>query len=328
MNKDIRLSVGFWEHPKTIKLERKLGLEGVRSLQILWLWVSQNRPDGVLSGMDVDDIEIASKWNGEAEKFYTSLVALGWIDYVNDVNVLHDWAEHNPWQAEADLRSEKARKSAQARWSKEKDTHGTCVKDAQAMLPQCSSNATAMLPHEFSNAPLLSSPLQEEEREYYPPIVPPRGTVDVSGAADAILTGTALQAESPVPDISKTPKVPDSEQKFDYFWAAYPKKTGKKAARRAWDKARGKPPIAQVVAAVEAQKLWPQWTRDDGQYIPNPATWLNQGRWDDEPPTVINPLDAWAIAGDAADEERRRREEIEKPLRPPQLVSQMDDLPF
>lgn len=24
-----------------------------------------------------------------------------------------------------------------------------------------------------------------------------------------------------------------------------------------------------------------QWRKDNGQYIPNPATWLNQGRWDD-----------------------------------------------
>ena len=26
-----------------------------------------------------------------------------------------------------------------------------------------------------------------------------------------------------------------------------------------------------------------QWRRENGQYIPNPATWLNQERWNDEP---------------------------------------------
>jgi hypothetical protein len=36
------------------------------------------------------------------------------------------------------------------------------------------------------------------------------------------------------------------------------------------------------VPAVEAQKKSKQWQKDDGQYIPNPSTWLNQGRWDDE----------------------------------------------
>ena len=38
MNTDIRLSVGFWQHPKTKKTVRRLGLEGIRSLQVLWLW--------------------------------------------------------------------------------------------------------------------------------------------------------------------------------------------------------------------------------------------------------------------------------------------------
>ena len=80
MNSDIRLSVGFWEHPKTIKLIRRLGLEGARSLQILWLWATQNRSDGVLSGMDAEDIEIAAKWDGEPTALYRVLTELGFID--------------------------------------------------------------------------------------------------------------------------------------------------------------------------------------------------------------------------------------------------------
>ena len=57
MNSDIRLSVGFFDHPKIIKLERQLGLEGVTALLRLWLWAAQNRPSGILSGMDGEDIE-------------------------------------------------------------------------------------------------------------------------------------------------------------------------------------------------------------------------------------------------------------------------------
>ena len=59
---DIRLSVDFFQHPKTIKLERRLGIEGVKALLSLWMWDAQNRPDGVLSGMDPEDIEIAAGW--------------------------------------------------------------------------------------------------------------------------------------------------------------------------------------------------------------------------------------------------------------------------
>lgn len=42
-----------------------------------------------------------------------------------------------------------------------------------------------------------------------------------------------------------------------------------------------KVPLETLVTAVERQKCSDQWTRDNGQYIPHPTTWLNQGRWDD-----------------------------------------------
>ena len=67
---------------------------------------------------------------------------------------------------------------------------------------------------------------------------------------------------------------------FDDFWAAYPKKTGKGEARKAF--AKVKVPVEKLIAAVENQKRSVQWQKDGGQYIPNPSTWLNQGRWEDE----------------------------------------------
>ena len=69
---------------------------------------------------------------------------------------------------------------------------------------------------------------------------------------------------------------------FEAFWKAYPRKVGKKAAKAAWGKATDKPPLATILLAVETQKKWPEWTKDHGQYIPHPTTWLNQGRWSDE----------------------------------------------
>jgi hypothetical protein len=71
---------------------------------------------------------------------------------------------------------------------------------------------------------------------------------------------------------------------FELFWRSYPKKTGKKAAIKAFHKARktGLPKIDTLVAIIERQAASDQWKRDNGQYIPNPTTWLNQGRWDDE----------------------------------------------
>ena len=70
---------------------------------------------------------------------------------------------------------------------------------------------------------------------------------------------------------------------FDAFWAAYPRKVGKGDARKAFGKVRVE--LGTLLSAIEAQKASQQWKRDGGRYIPNPATWLNQCRWEDELPT-------------------------------------------
>lgn len=72
-------------------------------------------------------------------------------------------------------------------------------------------------------------------------------------------------------------------ERFDAFWNAYPKKIGKGAAEKAFKKIKPSGDLLQrMLSAVEVQKQSDQWRRDNGQYIPNPATWLNQTRWEDE----------------------------------------------
>lgn len=73
---------------------------------------------------------------------------------------------------------------------------------------------------------------------------------------------------------------------FMRFWAQYPKKVGKDDALRAWRKR--KPDVGLVLTALIQQSDWLQ--REGGAFIPNPATWLNQGRWQDEPPTSITAI--------------------------------------
>lgn len=74
---------------------------------------------------------------------------------------------------------------------------------------------------------------------------------------------------------------PPGGEDFDVFWEAYPKKVGKKAARKAFDKLRGVP-VETLLRALEEQKKSSQWTEDKGKYIPEPSKWLNQERWEDE----------------------------------------------
>jgi hypothetical protein len=69
---------------------------------------------------------------------------------------------------------------------------------------------------------------------------------------------------------------------FEQFWEAYPSKCGKKAAWRAWQKAKDRPSVEIVLQAIEQAQKSERWQKG---FIPNPATWLNQGRWSD----VITP---------------------------------------
>ena len=83
---------------------------------------------------------------------------------------------------------------------------------------------------------------------------------------------------------NNTPYTPQGvEDGFARFWSAYPKKVGKKKAQEIFAKLSPEESTLQaMLASLDYQKQSDQWQRDGGQYIPNPATWLNQRRWEDE----------------------------------------------
>ncbi len=69
---------------------------------------------------------------------------------------------------------------------------------------------------------------------------------------------------------------------FESFWQAYPRKTAKQAALKAWNKLKPDADLQQaILSALEQQKRSVQWQKDGGQFIPYPATWLNGSRWED-----------------------------------------------
>lgn len=70
---------------------------------------------------------------------------------------------------------------------------------------------------------------------------------------------------------------------FDIFWKAYPRREAKKTALEAFKRAGlGNGMLSDVVNWIEDAKLSAQW--QDKQYIPLPATFLNQRRWEGDPP--------------------------------------------
>ena len=80
---------------------------------------------------------------------------------------------------------------------------------------------------------------------------------------------------------------------FEKFWVIYPKKVGKGAAEKAFDRIHVTDDLMNVmIDAIAKAKQSAQWQEENGRFIPNPATWLNQRRWEDEPqkPSQYKPV--------------------------------------
>lgn len=76
------------------------------------------------------------------------------------------------------------------------------------------------------------------------------------------------------------------EEAFEQFWSAYPRKEGKQKAKEAFKKVTV--PLEIILEAIEKQKKSAQWSKDGGQFIPHPTTWLNGKRWEDEVTMAAN----------------------------------------
>lgn len=137
----------------------------------------------------------------------------------------------------------KAAASANARWAQ----HATHTER------NANASPNAMRTHSEGNAP-RARPQSPVTSNQYPPTPRKRGSVH------------------------------DFPPGFDRFWEAYPKHTAKPKAAQAF--ARIKPDdelLRRMLAAIDRQRTSLQWTRDGGQFVPHPSTWLNGRRWEDDP---------------------------------------------
>ncbi len=69
----------------------------------------------------------------------------------------------------------------------------------------------------------------------------------------------------------------DRGDEFNAFWQHYPRRVGKLAAWKAYQKARTHASAEAILAGVQRTRF-----ADEVRFIPHPVTWLNQGRWLDE----------------------------------------------
>lgn len=150
----------------------------------------------------------------------------------------------------------RARNAAERRWDKhrESDASGNATSMPVALLEKCPSPSPSPSPKEKKENTLVG---------FDPPHAPPQAA-----------------GESVVPVETYPPE-------FEAFWKAYPRKVGKLAALRAYRRAvklMGPEPHPRLLAA--AVRYAKACAGKEEQYIAHAQTWLNQGRWGDEPATV------------------------------------------
>jgi hypothetical protein len=77
---------------------------------------------------------------------------------------------------------------------------------------------------------------------------------------------------------------------FEKFYQVYPNKKSKGKALKAWAKIKPAPDeqlVATMIATIERAKTSKAWLKDNGEFIPHPATWLNDQGWLDE---IVKPI--------------------------------------
>ena len=111
-----------------------------------------------------------------------------------------------------------------------------------------------------------------------PSSTPPSPTTGTTGGP----TKRRLTHTQGEPDPRTRPRelARSTSAEFEEFWQQYPRRVGKRAAEKAWSSAIKTAPPAVIIAGAIAYANDPN--RED-TFTAHPSTWLNAGRWDDDP---------------------------------------------
>lgn len=160
--------------------------------------MAQNKSDGVLNGMDKEDIEIAADWHGDPGEFVTVLSDDGirFLDNVDGIYHVHDWEKHNLYASKAGERSEIASNAAQARWKK---------KGRGAAKPSGDNDRDPLPP---------KGPMQNDADSNAPSMKEHcKGDEDSNAPSPSPSPKTMLSKESPPTNVGKIKRLPPRKQR-------------------------------------------------------------------------------------------------------------------
>lgn len=109
---------------------------------------------------------------------------------------------------------------------------------------------------------------------------------NVNHDANALETHSVRNASrlpSPESRIKPKPSCASNDARFSAFWSLYPRKKSKGIALKAWARISPNSELNQSITdGLKRAILSEDWKRENGRFIPYPASWLNARGWEDE----------------------------------------------
>ncbi len=252
-------------HPKTKKLARRLGASipaTVGHLHLLWHWAMDFAEDGNLGDFESWELADAAMWEGDPDEFVDGLVTVGFIDQTEAGGELHDW--HDYAGKLIQRRKEDAERKRLAR--QKADKTGTSPDDPGASAGRPQDVRTP------SDVTVPNRTVPNPTGGNTPPNPPQRKRAR-----------KAAKAQEPT-------LTPEQLDRFERWYQHWPRKENRAKAEESWaaidpDDAL----VDKMIATTQVYARSEKWREDGGKYIPHPSTWLNNARWNDEPPKVDPP---------------------------------------
>lgn len=286
------MKIAAVRHPKMNRLMRSLGIprsSAVGIMEMAWHWVGEYAPSGELTGLE-DDLEAAVEWDGESGKLIIAMADAGFLDSVDGRVFVHDWSDHCPEYIHLRLARQTARfcdgsmpnmnRLSQKERAVLASKYGPCTEKGTP----CTRKAHAV----HTTTPNHDTPNHDTARA-----LPKNSTTDHpsnrngSGTPPPKGVGDERDADSLKFNRTKAAKA---------VYEVYPRKVGRQSALSAIERAirrlstehkRTEQQAARFLyrrvvlyAGSPAGKPPPAGGND---FRPHPSTWMNQGRYDDDP---------------------------------------------
>ena len=279
----IPVSVDLPGKPEVAMLSRILGKstdECIGMLIRFWIWCQAHTDDGNLSGMDTAMISAVSH---VPERFFGALQQVGWLEVTESGCIIPNFERW--FGGAAKRRLLEARKKRLQRAAQQGGERNACP-DLVPILSRSCPDVVPMLSRaqRDKNGTRGEESRGENKNNSSPPIKGPplllhdnRDPPLLSPDGDSSPTGDDARVD------------PDRDA-FEEWWRHYPRKVGKQAAFRAYVNARKRICKERKCAPSEARSLllqaciaFSQSAKARSEFCPHPGTWLNQGRYDDDP---------------------------------------------